>query len=546
MRPVEHGLHTGGENIFHHTSPSGIHRTRLFLARGGYAAVQWVLRGEEALRLYAPRASFPPGLTGGFRCEVFHVRSTRFAPGGDGVFTNTLQEPLDGCFPDALEPFTPRALRAGRTHSLWLRFYARYDVAAGTHRIEVSLGGIQAAVTLDLTVLPVRLPSPRESALTVSYWSWNAGRLMEADEDDQICLQYGCKRYSPRWWRVMESFTRSWREHRINEVLVYPQVLLLDGGSELAADGRYHFDWRRFDEVVPYLYERSGAKSVSGSRLLFTPGTVTGEEGYEAYILARDAGGNIRRELRPIDSEPAERWWREYLPALQAHLEELGLLECYRQQIGDEPHTSRQVAQWKAVRERMRRYAPKLAVGDAFSRQAGLAELKEDVDVWVPRLDIYEENKAFYRERQQSGAQVWAYVCDLPAGNSLNRNVDQPAWMGRALLWLAAGYGLTGFLHWAWNMWQAPKDALRCRGQGYIVLPDRENLSVHSTIRYENLLAGIQDYELLTLLKKRRPGDHAALVKTVARRRDDYEKDPAVLQRAFDALYQCFEEGTDL
>ncbi len=544
---IWYGFHHSGENIFRATLSSGRHSMRLYAARNGYVSAQVALRSDRDFAIRDVCLDLDASIRDHVRWEYFYVGYTPFAPRAEGRFTNILPYPADGLFPDGLEPPAGACpVAAGQSQAVWLRLYAGKDTPAGAYSIgcTVITDGGSLFLEIGLRVIAMALPEARDSSLSVSCWSWNAGRLMEADGDDQITRQYGCLRYSQDWWRVMENYALSWRQHRANDVLIYPQVLLCDGGSVAGAD-HFHFRWERFGQVAGFFRDKGNAKSITGSRLLFTRGTVTGEDGYMAYILERDAQGVTRRVLRPMEGPGVERWWREYLPALQSHLEETGLLACYRQQIGDEPHTPQQISQWKAVREKLRRYAPKIRIGDAFNTQNGLEALREDVDLWVPRLDVLEANADFYRRRQRAGQSVWMYVCDYPGQNSLNRNVDQNAWMGRSLFWLAARLGVTGFLHWAWNMWQVPADALGCRGQGYIVLPDPGRLSVLSTIRYENLLEGAQDFELLLALGKRDPEGCGRLMNRVARGRDDYETQMESLWQAFDGLYEVADREED-
>lgn len=63
--------------------------------------------------------------------------------------------------------------------------------------------------------------------------------------------------------------------------------------------------------------------------------------------------------------------------------------------------------------------------------------------------------------------------------------------------------GLDGVLHWAYNSWvETPLQDSRFRtwpaGDTYIVYPQNR-----SSIRFERMLEGIQDYEKVALLRKK-------------------------------------------
>lgn len=87
----------------------------------------------------------------------------------------------------------------------------------------------------------------------------------------------------------------------------------------------------------------------------------------------------------------------------------------------------------------------------------------------------------------------------------------ESAWMG----WLAMAKGLTGYLRWAYNCW--PQNPLLdsrysswSAGDTYLVYP-----GPGSSIRYEELISGIQDFEKMSLLRKKftENGDERKLAK---------------------------------
>ena len=143
-------------------------------------------------------------------------------------------------------------------------------------------------------------------------------------------------------------------------------------------------------------------------------------------------------------------------------------------------------------------------------------ELKKNCDVWVPQLGRFDNQMELIRDRIQSGHDVWFYTCLFPNKRYLNRLIDYPLLKVRLLHWLNFRYGFTGFLHWGWNYWtpEPVKDTqpvidantqLLPPGDAFIVYPDRAGKSVYSSIRLEAMREGIEDYELLLLLKQKNP-----------------------------------------
>ncbi len=531
------------ENILMDSEPGQNVNINLTAAKNGYVSAQVVLKCPD--RFEIKNVGLIKDVENGIpdseiTMEYFFEEYICFKS-SIKAFDNLIESPT-GCFPDGLSNERSLIVQPGINQPIWIRFYVPALVTPGTYdaKVEVETDRGSFFADISIKVIPESLPDSAEASLSVSCWSWNAGRLMEADSKDQIFLQYGCQRYSKEWWQVMDSFTESWRLHRINDILIYPQVLLLDGGSTLDEKGVYSFRWERFDELIELFIKKGCVKSINGSRLIFTASTVTGDTDYMAYILRRATDGSMERALVPIESPEASNWWKQFLPALEHHLSDKDLLKLYYQQIGDEPHTLQQIYQWLRVREIFGQYTSQIKVGDAFNCQKYLHLIKKAVNRWVPRLDVIEENSDFYSDQINRGREVWFYLCDYPKGNSLNRCIDQPVWMNRILFWLAAGYNVTGVLHWAWNMWQFEADHFDSKGQSYIVLPDREKLTVKSTLRHESMLEGAQDYELLMLLKRKAPERFSKLVSKVILNRNSYETDKDKLKEAVNELYEEF------
>jgi hypothetical protein len=145
------------------------------------------------------------------------------------------------------------------------------------------------------------------------------------------------------------------------------------------------------------------------------------------------------------------------------------------------------------------------------------------------------------RDRIQSGHEVWFYTCLFPNKRYLNRLMDYPLLKVRLLHWLNFRYGFTGFLHWGWNFWtpEPVKDTqpvidantqLLPSGDAFIVYPDRAGKSVYSSIRLETMRAGIEDYELLMLLRQKNPAVAERLSQMAIQSLTDYVRDPATFR----------------
>jgi hypothetical protein len=212
----------------------------------------------------------------------------------------------------------------------------------------------------------------------------------------------------------------------------------------------------------------------------------------------------------------------------------------YFQHILDEPHGT-EPPQYARVAELVHRYLPGVLTMDAIDASEMKDELRNNCDIWVPQLGRFDSQMELIRDRIQSGHEVWFYTCLFPNKHYLNRLMDYPLLKVRLLHWLNFRYGFTGFLHWGWNFWtpEPVKDTqpvidantqLLPSGDAFIVYPDRAGKSVYSSIRLETMRAGIEDYELLMLLRQKNPAVAEQLSQTAIQSLTDYVRDPAAFR----------------
>ena len=99
---------------------------------------------------------------------------------------------------------------------------------------------------------------------------------------------------------------------------------------------------------------------------------------------------------------------------------------------------------------------------------------------------------------------MWIYTVGIfQAGAYMNKTADVPLIQSRTLHWLNYRFGLTGYLHWGYNMWtddpfEAPGQ--HC-GDGWHVYPTKGGLL--DSLRWEQMRNGLQDYEYFRLLEEK-------------------------------------------
>lgn len=145
---------------------------------------------------------------------------------------------------------------------------------------------------------------------------------------------------------------------------------------------------------------------------------------------------------------------------------------------------------------------------------------------------------------------MWFYTCAFPAGPIMNRSMDLPLTASRAVLWMAALYRLSGFLHWGFNyyigndIWHSAccphKGALLPAGDAHIVYPG--NYGPWRSMRFEAQRAGAEDYELLVQAAQINPEKTDQIIRSVCIDFRNYTREGKVLEEAKDRLLKLLEE----
>jgi hypothetical protein len=237
----------------------------------------------------------------------------------------------------------------------------------------------------------------------------------------------------------------------------------------------------------------------------------------------------MRLRVLSLDDEITRNFYRQFIPALMEHLRQKGWDRIYLQHICDEPESGNEKS-YASIAEFIKSIDPQIRIIDAVHSH----QVNNEVDVWVPQLDCYDSNYHFYQERQLAGNEVWFYTCLAPQGNYANRFIEIPLIKARILHWINFRFGATGYLHWGWNFWSED-----CYDETSGIIPEAGNImpggdafitypgngKILSSIRLEAMRDGINDYELLCMLKERRPEFAKEICREVVYEFDKYDVD---------------------
>jgi len=240
-----------------------------------------------------------------------------------------------------------------------------------------------------------------------------------------------------------------------------------------------------------------------------------------------------------------EAMFADYVKKIENHLREKGWLEMAYIYWFDEPDPKDYdfVAEYTA---RLQKYAPGLTRFITEEPNAGFISALEktgtSIDIWCPVSYNFDDDEA--QKRRQNGERIWWYVCTGPKEPYCTLFIDHPGTELRVWYWQAFQRNVVGSLVWESTYWTSssafpnepqnpyedpmgyvsdgPPGSKRYWGNGdgrfiypplEAATPGRNNGNAIlkppvSSIRWEMIREGIQDYEMLLMLqdlKAKRP-----------------------------------------
>ncbi|MFJ9905584.1 glycoside hydrolase domain-containing protein [Streptomyces sp. NPDC101152] len=442
---------------------------------------------------------------------------------------------------DALQEAPSVDVPAYAAQPLWFTFHIPKTAAPGTYTGTVRVtadDGTKVTYPLSVEVANAAVPDAKDSSFFLDVWA----------QPETMALNSGVEPWSDRHWKLIEAYDKDLAGHGqkvVNTTIVdnpwHHQWSLGTRRSQTATpyssmvawkwDGsRFSFGFSRWDRYVRTALKAGvgpdiGAFSMlafqDGEHLTYTD-TRTGKSVYENV----DLGGTRWREA-----------WGTFLPAFVRHLRGKGWLDRTYLSFDERPVQSMTV-----VRDFVHEVAPEFDRRISVAGSAGTADLASDLSVSWDGIDQMTAEKA--EERRAEGKVTTFYVYGTPAHpNTLSYS---PAVEARMLPWIAAQRHLDGFLRWSYNSWTSDPFTqpvyIFTQGDEYLVYPGGNGPM--SSIRWEQLKEGIEDFELIGELRKKEGGtaDSDALAQalsTATRNLDGRTKDVTDVETARAAVVKA-------
>lgn len=444
------------------------------------------------------------------------------------VYYHYVSHPTDSTcvrdfYPDALPPLPNEfTASAGKNCPIWITVYVPSGTPAGIYQTNVTLKLVSGEQTQTATV-PVTLrvwgfSLPKVNTLETAF-GFNPGFVwqyhgVKTDADKRAILD--------KYFTLLSRY----RISPYNPVPLDPIKVKFVVDKDNPSASHAEIDFTNFDAAFANAIEKY---NFTGMHLTIQGmGGGTFQQRWEPQLLGY-------KENTP----EYQAMFKSQVVQLQNHLKEKGWLNMFYTYWFDEPAEK----DYEFVRDgmnRIKRYAPEIP--NMITEEPGADEVEKEnlgrIDIWCPVTPNYNHDLA--QPLKDKGARFWTYVCCWPHSPYCTLFIDHAAVELRTWLWQTWKYDNRGILVWQSNYWtsasafpdpNSPQNPYLApmsyvhdgalapgtkrfwgNGDGRFLYPPlscqtpspEPNLDDPvPSIRFEMLREGIEDFEMLRILKSK-------------------------------------------
>ncbi|RSM91488.1 DUF4091 domain-containing protein [Kibdelosporangium aridum] len=409
---------------------------------------------------------------------------------------------------DALADRSTVDVPAYAAQPFWFTFTVPRTARPGSYQgtIKLAARGITAIeYPLTITVADPVLPDAKDYKFFMDVWL----------QPETIAHYAGVRPWSPAHWPLLEPYFRDllsrgqkvinttivdnpwhhqWGRGRTRSQTYLPYQSMVGW----TWDGRaFGFDFGRFDRYVEAARQAGLGPTIGAFSML----AFQTQEHLTYFDLTT---GKLVTEPVELGGRRWRQAWAAFLTEFQEHLQAKGWLADTWLSFDERPADMMAV-----IRDFVHEVAP--AFGNRISVAGSVTTAGIASNLSVDWGGIDQLTPELVEQRRREGKTTTFYVYGLPAHpNTLSYS---PAVESRMLPWIAASKRLDGFLRWAYNSWPqnvfADPVFIFSQGDEYLVYPGRGGPM--SSVRWEQLREGVEDFELIIQLRARTGSDPEAL-----------------------------------
>ena len=387
--------------------------------------------------------------------------------------------------PDLLDTCPEMDIEAQTTRPVWVTIAIPDEAAPGLYTAPVVVRGkgVSKRLWLELRVLERRLPPPSEWVYHLDLWQHPAA--VARAERVALWSDEHMEQAKPVMKRLIDAgqkvITTTLNKDPWNQQTYDPYEDMIRWMRQ--TDGSWHYDFSAFDRWVKTMLELGARRYINCYSLL----------PWNNMLHYYDAASGKMVDVKADPLTPQFRaMWEPFLKAFVAHLREkgwIGFTNIAMDERGPE--------QMDIATALLKEVAPELGIAmadnqETFKRYPYLRDYCASVWSPIDPKDI--------RSRREQGLNTTYYVCTTSKFPNTFTSSEPAA--ATYISWHSAALGYDGFLRWAYNSWgENPEVDSRyapfVAGDCFLVYPHNR-----SSIRFERLIEGIQDWEKLRLLRE--------------------------------------------
>lgn len=385
---------------------------------------------------------------------------------------------------DLLEENQAFNLEERTLRPVWITVDVPAAAPAGNYKGAVTVsyrGGQDVELPLSLDVYDLLLPEPADWSFHLDLWQ----------NPFAVARYYDVEPWSEEHWELLPPYLEMLADAG-QKVITASIVHQPWGGQTYDAfesmvewtylgDGKWEYDYTVFDRWVRLAKDAGITEQISSYSMV--------PWGNQVRYFDNNKEEYITVTVQPGSQEYSDIW-TPFLISFRDHLQEKGWFQKTLIAMDE-----RELDEMESMVDLVKEVTPDFKIALAGSY---LEEINDDIyDLCV--ASMYDLDKNLIKERVEKGWPTTFYTMCAPPEHPNNFTFSPPAeqtWIG----WHAASKGYTGFLRWAYNSWvEDPLRDSRFRtwpaGDTYQIYP-----GPRSSIRYERLREGIQDFEKIRIL----------------------------------------------
>ena len=405
---------------------------------------------------------------------------------------------------DRLDPSASLAVEARTSRPIWFEIKVPADTKPGLYKgnVGIDCDGVKYSLPIQLRVSDNLLPEPSEWAFHLDLWQnpYAFARYYQVplwSKEHFDLMRPQMERLAAAGQKVATAsiIQRPWDGQTFD-----PFESMI--GKFKQVDGSWKYDYSVFDKWVEFAISCGLDEQIDCYTL------VPWSYQFDYYDCATNS-------TRILKCEPTDKEYRDlllpFLKDFAAHLKAKGWWERTCIAMDERP-----IEQMNAALKLVKEADPAYRIEGAANYNVGSSEADGIYDMSVCyQYDLMTPETL--SRRHASGQKLTFYTCCSPAKPN-TFTFSEPA-ESAFLGWHAAAVGYDGYLRWAYCSWvEQPNQDSRyparswASGDCYLVYPGG------TSIRFERLIEGIQDYEKIRILKEMAsPAQKAMLDEVLAR-----------------------------